>query len=41
VVLVADEEHLPPVAVGILLDFGNPVQHGELAPAVARLGRLW
>ena len=30
VVLVADEEHLPPVAFGILLDLGNPVQHGPL-----------
>ena len=30
VVLVADKKHLPPVAVGILFDLGNPVQHGTL-----------
>jgi hypothetical protein len=34
VVLVADEEHLPPVAVRILLDLGNPVQHSPLAPVI-------
>ena len=34
VVLVADEEHLPPVAFGILLDLGNPVQHRPLAPVI-------
>ena len=30
VVPFADEEHLPPVSVGILLDLGNPVQHSPL-----------
>ena len=33
-VLVADEKHLPPVAVSVPLDFGNPVQYGPLTPVI-------